>query len=92
MLSPVSTSRENFSREGQVAFLRRVTEDDSFRSALEADPRATLAMYGLHVDSEQIPSKVRLPNQNGILDALIEVEDEDEDRIRDTIWWGFAGS
>ena len=88
MLSPVSTSYES-TGEGHLAFLR-ATQDDRFRAALEADPQAALAEYGLSVDPDEIPSNVTLPNAESILDTLIDIDDESADRMRKP-WFGFFG-
>lgn len=92
MLNPASTDHKT-APAGHVAFLRRVTTDEQFRLALEADPEAAFAEYGLHVDSEQLPSEVRIPSAESILDALIDAEDEDDSsRTRKPVWWGFLSS
>lgn len=97
MLNSASTHHESLSGE-HIAFLRRVTEDDRFRTALETDPQATMAEYGIQVELGQIPSKVRIPAAESILDILVDVEDDgqtDSDRIGDSdevVWFGFLGS
>ena len=70
MLNPVSDYQSSRPSGGQLAFLRRVSRDDSFRADLEADPQAALAEYGLHVDPATIPARVALPDENAILDVL----------------------
>ena len=92
MLNQTSTSQNNHSARGQMAFLRRVTEDDRFRSALEADAQAALAEFGLSVDSEQIPSKVEIPSPESVLDVLIDAEDSDPESAREAFWYGFIAS
>ena len=91
MMNQASTSQSSNSAGGQAAFLRRVTADDRFRAQLEADPQAALAAFGLHVDSEQLPSEVNVPSAESILDILIDVESDgsDVDRLERPRWEGF---
>ncbi len=88
MLSSASTSYETPS-DGHLAFLTRVAHDPEFRAALEADPRAALASFGLSVGSEDIPSTVTLPSAENILDVLIDTEDQDQGVHKS--WFGFLG-
>ncbi len=92
MLSQASTSQNYSSVGGHMAFLRRVTEDDRFRAALEADPQAALAEFGLSVEAGQVPSKVSIPTAEGILDVLADDESSDPDSVRDQFWMGFIPS
>ncbi len=86
-----STRTSHDSGEGHLAFMRRVTQDDRFRAALEADPRAALAEYGLNVDSKQIPSKVTVPTEESIQGVMSSIEDETADKILEPKWVGFIG-
>ncbi len=94
MLNPTSTSHENISGGGQMAFLRRLTQDDRFRATLEADPQASLAEYGLNVDPGQLPSKVTLPKAESILGILNDTDDVGGDGHDDDLfsWFGYIGS
>ncbi len=87
MLSPASTTSDSFSR-GHGAFLHRAAHDPLFRTALEADPQAALAEFGLSVDPEQIPSSVSIPNAHSILDVLVDVEDDKDDDRTHWPWFG----
>ncbi len=79
MASLTSTHSDSLSRDHD-AFLHRVASDPRFRTALEADPQAALAECGLHVDPEQVPSKVTIPSAESILDVLGEDADAEEKR------------
>ena len=86
------TISKDLSSSGQMAFLRRITQDDGFRSALEADPQAALAEYGLHVDPNEIPSEVTLPNRPEILGRLSCFENSgDDESMQQMKWFGFLG-
>ena len=87
MLSPSSTHGDSLPC-GHHAFLRRAAHDPQFLDALQTDPQAALAEYGLSVDPEQIPDRVAPPSSERILDVLIDVEDEDKKR-RLPVWFGF---
>ena len=76
MLSPASTSHDSPSTGGQLAFLRRITHDGEFRARVESDPQTALDEYGLHVDPEDVPTKVTLPRGEALLEILIDVEDD----------------
>ncbi len=90
MLNPTKGSPENGNRH--LAFLNRAAHDPEFRAALEADPEAVCADYGLSVGSDGIPSIVALPSPESILDILIEAEETEEDnRVDRIIWHGFLG-
>lgn len=54
------------SPQTRLAFLRSLAENDGFRAELERNPAAALASFGLHVESEQIPARVSLPNKEDI--------------------------
>lgn len=90
MLNPASTHYDRLPSGGQLAFLRRVARDEDFRAALEADPGAALAEYGLEVDAKDVPRNVRLPKEEAILDILI-YSGDDQSR-QDTGWFGLLGS
>ena len=95
MLSPASIDRDSSYGSEHYAFLQRAAHDSQFRAALEENPRAALAEFGLHLDPEQIPSQVTLPNAANILDVLIDVEDPDTDRSGPPdrfMWYGFLGT
>ncbi len=92
MLSPAS-NQDMSSRGHYRAFLHRAAHDPRFLDALEADPQAALAEFGLSVDSEQIPARVTPPSAESILDVLIDVEAEDKRREpTDIKWFGFLTS
>ncbi len=91
MLSPANTHHDRIS-SGHYAFLRRAAHDPRFLAALEADPQAALAKYGLSVDPDEIPTRVTPPSAEHILDILIDVEDEPEDRKIRERWFGFLNS
>ncbi len=88
MLSPTSTPDDRLSRGHYHAFLHRAAHDPRFLDALEADPQAALAEFGLSVDSAEIPERVTPPNAERILDVLIDVED-DQRRDPELKWFGF---
>ncbi len=92
MLSPANTTYETATGGEHLAFLRRAAHDSDFRAALEADPRAALAGYGLSVNAEQLPSRVTLPSGESVLDALIDVEEDPEDNSTHFMWAAFFGS
>ncbi len=90
MLSPAS-NQDMSSRGHYRAFLHRAAHDPHFLDALEADPQAALAEFGLNVDPEQIPSRVTPPSCESILDVLIDAE-EDPERRPPFKWMGFFPS
>ncbi len=92
MLSPASTHHDKLSRGHYHAFLHRAAHDPGFLTALEADPQAALAEFGLSVDRAQIPDRVTPPSEESILDILIDVEDDDGDRRSRVGWFGFLTS
>lgn len=57
--------------EGQLAFLQRIASDDQFRAAVEADPQAKLAEFGLHIDREDLPEQVSLPGKKALRDSAV---------------------
>ncbi len=85
MLSPASTIDDSVS-SGHGAFLHRAAHDPQFRAALEANPQAALAEFGMNVDPEQIPSQVTIPSAERILDMLIDVEEDKSSRAPDTLF------
>ncbi len=91
MLSPASIHHDELSRGHYRAFLHRAAHDPGFLAALEADPQAALAEYDLSVDPEQIPSKVTPPSEESLLDVLIDVEDDEKQRVN-RWWFGFISS
>ena len=76
---------------GQIAFLRRVTQDDQFRTRLEADPQSALAEYGLEIGARNLPAQVTLPRRDAMLEAIGDLA-EDQDRDPRTRWIGFLGT
>ncbi len=66
MMSTASMSTASTSPQTRLAFLRSLAENDGFRAELERNPAAALATFGLHVDSEQIPARVSLPNKEEV--------------------------
>ena len=90
MLSPANTSPDALPSDGQLAFLRRITHDDLFRSVLEADPHRALAEYGLHLDPQAIPSRVELPSKRTLCDYLEESGEDGSDFLMP--WMGFIAA
>ncbi len=87
MLSTVSTRHPSLSPGDDLAFLHRAAHDPRFRASLETNPRAALAEYGLSVEADQIPSKVTPPSAESILDVLVDVESDDQDRRSNRLPW-----
>ncbi len=93
MMSPANATDDT--SQGHGAFLHRAAHDPLFRTALETDPQAALAEYGLSVDPEQIPSQVTLPETASLLN-LVSTEDSSDPNDPDDIdripWvWLIAG-
>ncbi len=91
MLSPATS--DSLPSGGQIAFLRRMTHDDEFRSTLEADPQKALAEYGLHIDPQELPAVVSLPSKPAIQASLscLENSGDDESELFRAMWMGFLG-
>ncbi len=87
-----STSTKQPSNSGQLAFLRRVSEDDRFRAELVSDPQAALAQFGLQVDPAQIPESVCIPQQAALQDLFDDLEGSETDAAPQEKWRGFFGS
>ncbi len=94
MMSPANATDDSPS-QGHGAFLHRAAHDPLFRTALETDPQAALAEYGLSVDPEQIPSQVTLPGLES-LRHFVSPEDakdpDDPDDIDLVPWLWVVGS
>ena len=71
MMSPATTDLSPFASSGQLAFLRRLADDDCFRAEVEVDPQAKLAEYGLHIDPADLPAEVRLPPKQAVQDCAV---------------------
>ncbi len=87
MPSRVSTQHAT-PASGQLAFLRRVTQNDDFRAQLEADPETALAEFGLELDPAEVPARVSLPATETIREGLEYFPPTDPRLPR---WVGFLG-
>lgn len=45
-----------------AGFLAQLARDSDLRAALERDPVATLASFGIRIDPESVPESVTLPS------------------------------
>ncbi len=87
MMSPVTFDSSSSSSGGQLAFLHRIADDDHFRAEVEADPRGKLAEFGLHVEPQDLPSHVTLPEKEVLQKGTV---------LADSLpfgsrWFGFLG-
>ena len=71
MLSPANTNLSTVPSGGQLAFLRRIAEDDQFRAEVEADPQAKLAEFGLQIDRGHLPAQVTLPETEALTSSPV---------------------
>jgi putative modified peptide len=62
-----------------VAFLDKLATDDDFRARLQQAPAETLAAYGIHVDPEEMPSRIVLPSKEGLQDSLGQLKAQGSD-------------
>lgn len=90
MLSP--TTSDLLPNSGQMAFLRRMSQDDEFRATLEVDPQKALAEYGLHVDPQDLPAVVTLPSQVELQAGLSYLASSEEDEKWQTRWVLYLGA
>jgi hypothetical protein len=71
--------RLGMSREEAYDFLRRLAEDDEFRTELEANPREVLARYRVTISpDEAIPVGAKLPPKELVQDLLQEMGEPDQ--------------
>lgn len=72
--SQIPTSRYPHAPMG---LLRRLADDDAFRTEVENDPVAALAQHGVHLDPSYLPTQVTLPSQAALHSFLEETPEED---------------
>lgn len=94
MLTPASVGHPSSATpQLPLAFLRQMTSSSELRSKIEANPVATLAAHGIHIDSASLPSQVSLPSQEILRLALLNYESSNADdaAIEKTEFAGFFG-